>query len=162
MPNEYQPAGEGADAYRRLVSEVEMSLHEHDVNMRRENEGLQPVNSFWIWGGGFAPEQETVPHPPLFTDEPLLTGYWLSKTGVGANWPGDIASCVEASVAGFVAVAPDLDNPDLLGSCLAELRELLHSRRLSSLTLMFRDGIEAVVKASHQRRVWRRTSELLD
>jgi hypothetical protein len=162
LPNVFQPTGEGADAYRRLVSEVEMSLHEHEVNLRRQDKGLQPVNGFWIWGGGVAPEQETVPHPPLFTDDPLLTGYWLSNTGVGANWPGDIASCVEASVAGFVAVAPDRDNPELLGNCLAELRELLRSGRLSRLTLMFRDGIEAVVRASHRRRVWRRSSELLD
>ena len=96
MPNEYMPSGQDASDYRRLVSEVEMALHDHEVNLRRQAQGLQPINCLWFWGGGHAPEQSTVPHPPLFTTDPLLTGYWLSKTGVVAAWPGDIASCVEA------------------------------------------------------------------
>ncbi len=162
LPNEYQPSGEGAGAFRSLISEIEMSLHEHEVNQRRLDAGLQPVNSFWLWGGGFAPEQETVPHPPLYSNDPLLTGYWLSKTGVVADWPGDIASCVEASVAGFVAVVPAKDDPESLDSCLRELRGLLNSGRLSRLTLMFRDGIEATVETSHRLRVWRRASSFLD
>ena len=162
LPNDYQPSGEGAVEFRNLVSEIEMSLHDHEVNLRRQDEGLQPVNSLWLWGGGFAPEQQTEPHPPLFSNDPLLTGYWLSKTGVVANWPGDIASCVEASVAGFVAVLPDKDDPVLLDNCLRELRVLLRSGRLSRLTLMFRDGIEATVERSHRVRVWRRSSSLLD
>ena len=162
LPNEYQPSGEGAAAFRSLVSEIEMSLHEHEVNQRRLDAGLQPVNSFWLWGGGYAPERDTVQHPPLFSQDPLLTGYWLSKTGVVADWPGDIASCVEASVAGFVAVVPAKDDPVLLDNCLRELRALLRSGRLSRLTLMFSDGIEATVDASHRLRVWRRDSSLLD
>lgn len=161
-PDEYLPAGDGSESYRRLVSEVEMSLHEHEVNERRQSEGRQPVNNLWLWGGGYAPEKETVPHPPLFADDPLLTGYWLSSTGVVDAWPGDIASCVEASVAGFVAVVPENDNPELMQSCLRELRELLRTGRLSGLTLMFGDGVEATVEPRHRFRFWRRNSPLLD
>ncbi len=162
MPNEYMPAGEGAGDYRSLVSEVEMALHDHEVNLRRQEAGLQPVNCLWFWGGGTAPEQETVPQPPLFSHDPLLMGHWLSKTGVVADWPGDIPSCVEASVAGFVAVIPEQDDPELLERCLGDLRDLLRSGRVSQLTLMFRDGIEASVVPAHRRRVWRRGSPLLD
>ena len=45
---------------------------------------------------------------------------------------------------------------------LNELREALRSGRLSSLTLLFRDGLRAHVRRSHALRVWRRTSRLLD
>jgi hypothetical protein len=162
MPNEYMPQGEHADSYRKLVSEVEMALHDHEVNQRRFGEGKQPINCLWIWGGGVAPEQETVLHPPLFANDPLLVGHWMSKTGVVANWPGDIPSCVEASVAGFVAVVPEQDNQELLTRCLKDLRSLLAEGRLSSLTLMFGDGIEATVLPGHRRRVWRRHCPLLD
>jgi hypothetical protein len=162
MPNEYMPTGAEADEYRNLVSEVEMSLHDHAVNVRRVAAGRQPINCLWFWGGGCAPQQETVPHPPLFADDPLLVGHWLSKTGVVANWPGDIPSCVEASVAGFVAVVPEQDDVAVLQRCLGDLRELLRSGRLKRLTLMFRDGIEAVVEPGHRRRFWRRQSDLLD
>jgi hypothetical protein len=162
MPNQFMPSGDDAAAYRSLVSEVEMSLHDHEVNLRRQAQGLQPINCMWFWGGGYAPEQATIPHPPVFTDDPLLTGYWLSKTGVVANWPGDIASCVEASLAGFIAVLPDKDDPEALERCLHELRELLATGRINKLKLIFRDGIEASIERGHKLRVWRRDSELLD
>jgi hypothetical protein len=162
MPNEYLPSGDGAGAYRQLVSEIEMALYEHEVNRRRQADGKPPVNGLWLWGGGVAPAQETVAHPPLFSDDPLLTGYWMSKTGVVAKWPGDIGSCVDASIAGFVAVAPEHDDPVLLEQLLGELRDLLNSGRLTRLTLMFRDGIEATVLPGHRRRWWRRRSPILD
>jgi hypothetical protein len=162
MPNEYMPSGEEASGYRKLVSEVEMSLHDHEVNERRVAAGQQPINCLWLWGGGYAPEQESVPHPPLFANDPLLVGHWLSKTGVVASWPGDIPSCAEAAAGGFVAVVPDEDDPDVLDRCLSDLRDLLRAGRLSRLTLMFRDGIEASVEARHRWRFWRRRSELLD
>jgi hypothetical protein len=162
MPNEYMPIGDDTDSYRNLVSEVEMALHNHDVNVRRNDEGRQPINCLWFWGGGTAPEQETVPHPPLFANDPLLVGHWMSKTGVVANWPGDIPSCVEASVAGFVAVIPDQDEPKLLERCLRDLRELLADGRLTGLSLMFRDGIEATVLPENRWRLWRRRCPLLD
>jgi hypothetical protein len=162
MPNEYMPIGDGADSYRSLVSEVEMALHDHEINERRQEQGHQPINCLWFWGGGTAPEQETIPHPPLFANDPMLVGHWLSKTGVVANWPGDIPSCAEASVAGFVAVVPGHEGPELLARCLSDLRDLLAEGRLSGLTLLFRDGIEATVRPKHRWRFWRRRCPLLD
>jgi hypothetical protein len=162
LPNEFMPSGDAANGYRKLISEVEMALHDHEVNLRRQGEGLPPVNCLWFWGGGYAPQQHTEPHPPLFANDPLLKGYWLSKTGVVAKWPGDIAACLDASVAGFVAVTPAPDDPELLDHCLQELREALQSGRLSRLTLMFRDGVRAVVEREHNLRIWRHQSELLD
>lgn len=163
QPNDYMPTGEGADAYRRLSSEIEMALHEHEVNVARESQGLQPVNGLWIWGGGHAPEQQTEACPPLFADDPLLTGRWLSKTGVAEPWPGSIDACLELAVAGFVAVVPELDEDEsVLDSCLNELRLALNSRRLSKLILMFRDGVYADVRRSQRVRIWRRGNAMID
>ena len=162
MPSEFMPSGEAAASYRKLISEVEMSLHDHEVNQRRQDEGLKPVNCLWFWGGGYAPEQNIEPHPPLFANDPLLKGHWFSKTGVAANWPGNIEACLEASVAGFVAVTPVDDDPELLEACLHELREALLSGRLSRLTLMFCDGVQAEVERQHAWRLWRNQSVLLD
>lgn len=162
MPNDFLPRGSEADAHRRLSSEVEMALHDHDVNRRRESEGLQPVNALWLWGGGFAPELLTVPHPPLFADDPLLKGHWLSKTAVAEPWPGDIDACLEASLAGFVAVVPEVDDPGVLQRCLEQLRLALRAGRLSGLHLVFRDGVEAHVTAAQRWRVWQSRAQLLD
>ena len=161
-PGAYMPTGEASGTYRNLIGEVEMCLHDHEVNLRRQNEGLQPVNGMWLWGGGYAPEQHTEPHPPLFANDPLLKGYWLSKTGVVQPWPGTIAECLEASVAGFVAVVPTEDAPELLQSCLHELRDALLSGRLTRLLLLFRDGVRANVRRGNNLRLWRRYSGLLE
>jgi hypothetical protein len=162
-PDDYFPTGDDTAAHRTLHSEIEMALHDHAVNLNRETNGQLPINSLWLWGGGTAPEKITRPQPPLYSDDGLLTGYWHSGTGVAEPWPGDIATCISNSVAGFVAETPEFsDSPTLLVGCLGELREALRSGRLSSLTLLFRDGVRAHVKKSHALRVWRRTSHLLE
>ena len=160
-PDEFMPSGEESGSYRKLRSEVEMALHDHEVNLRRQSEGLPPINSLWLWGGGFAPEQHTEPHPPLFGDDPLLKGYWLSKTGVVADWPGSIAACLEASLAGFVAVPNAGENDvDWIEPCLHELRAALWSGRVSKLVLIIADGHEIHVQRSNRWRFWRRSPTL--
>ena len=161
-PNDFMPSGTEAADYRRLIGEVEMSLHDHDVNLKREAEGRHPINSLWLWGGGFAPQRQAEPCPPLFADDPMTKGYWHSITGVVDSWPGSIAACLDASDAGFVAVpAFDADDVEALQECLRELREALHARRLSRLVLFFRDGVEAVVLRTHAWRFWRRAAPVL-
>lgn len=159
LPNDFMPKNDNTGSYHSLRGEVEMALHDHAVNARRESQGLAPVNSLWLWGGGFAPQQETVPHPPLFSDDPLLKGYWLSKTGVVAGWPGTIAACLEASVAGFVA-QPIVSDVDRIQQCLKELREALLSNRISQLTLLFGTRYRVQINRSDAWKIWRRNSEL--
>ena len=45
---------------RRLQSEVQMLWHTHPVNARREVEGRESVNSFWIDGCGPMPESDVL------------------------------------------------------------------------------------------------------
>ena len=163
IPTEFLPTGEGSAVHRNLISEIEMALHGHETNTRREEHDQPPVNSLWLWGGGTAPQQITRPQPPLFSEDALMTGYWYSATGVAEPWRGNIAACLQDSVAGFVAETPEFENgPVLLENCLLELRDALKSERLSALTLLFRDGIRADIDRSSAMRFWRRDSELFD
>jgi len=162
-PGEYLPTGEHTVSHRNILGEIEMSLHEHEVNERRIAEGQHPVNSLWLWGGGMAPEKIIRHQPPLFADDPLLAGYWESATAVGDVWPGDFAACAEASLHGFVAVAPETDlRHETMEGFLLELRELLRSNRVSRLILLFRDGLRADVRRSQTLKFWRRDNALLD
>ena len=161
-PGDFLPTGEHTVMHRNILSEIEMALHEHPVNVRRVEEGKAPVNSLWLWGGGNAPQKITRPQPPIFTDDPLLLGYWESATAVADLWPGDFAACAEASLHGFVAVTPEEDmTPESLVTYLQELRELLHRKRVSRLILLSRDGLRAEVRRSDTLKFWRRDNELL-
>lgn len=46
----YLPAGIHARQYRRLLNEIQMTWHEHPVNLRREATGDLPINSIWLSG----------------------------------------------------------------------------------------------------------------
>lgn len=162
-PGEFLPTGEHTVMHRNILSEIEMALHEHEVNQRRIAAGKQPVNSLWLWGGGTAPQKTTRPQPPLFTEDPLLLGYWESATAVADLWPGSFAECAKASARGFVAVTPEFDNdPEHLAAYLHELQDLLRARRIDRLVLLFRDGLRADVRRSGTLKFWRRDSELLN
>lgn len=58
----------------RWLNEVQMFLHGHPVNERRQSEGKPVINSLWLWGGG----RLARPNPGRFTavwsDNPLAVG----------------------------------------------------------------------------------------
>ncbi|MES2547961.1 MAG: hypothetical protein V4575_09660 [Pseudomonadota bacterium] len=50
--NAFLPTGKGAGAWASFQNELQMLLFEHPVNMAREKQRLQTVNSVWCYGGG--------------------------------------------------------------------------------------------------------------
>jgi hypothetical protein len=154
------PVAVAADTLR-LVSEIEMALHEQAVNRERQVRGQPPVNSLWIWGGGYAPDQRELRVPPMFAEDPLLRGYWESVSGNVEAWPGTIGACLDAVSGGFVAEVPaGVDDAGALGSHLRVLRDALRSGRLSHVLIISADGIRATLRRSDRYRVWRRASGL--
>ena len=49
------PLGADGQTWQRLVTELQMLLHGHPVNITREDQGLSPINSIWLWGSGVMP-----------------------------------------------------------------------------------------------------------
>jgi hypothetical protein len=102
------PSGRDAAFARRLLTELQMVLHEHPVNRARESQGLFAINSLWLWGGGVLPR---VPPgaglPPLWSDEPAARGLWRVADGAVRELPERFAA-VEPGVVvtgGLEAVA---------------------------------------------------------
>ncbi len=52
---DYLPKGDGAQVLIRLMSDSQLFLKEHPVNKRRQERGLLPANSIWLWGQGKKP-----------------------------------------------------------------------------------------------------------
>ena len=50
----YLPSGADAPRLRQLMSEIEMWLFEHAVNLTRSAGAAPAVNGLWLWGGGSA------------------------------------------------------------------------------------------------------------
>ncbi|MEP6885336.1 MAG: hypothetical protein ABJC66_11350 [Gammaproteobacteria bacterium] len=60
----YLPSGKDAPRLRRLMSEIEMWLFEHEVNRARIAAGMSALSSLWLWGAG-----------PALTSLPQVTGW---------------------------------------------------------------------------------------
>ncbi len=162
-PDSYLPQGESAASHRQLISEIEMALHEHDVNIARVEAGRQPINSLWLWGGGLAAPISVRPQPPLFSNDPLLRIRDSSHTAVAEPWLGDLDACLELSADGFVADTMGLDfDIERTQDLLERLRQALRGGRLKQLVLLFADGMRARVQRSHSIRFWRPRSALLE
>ncbi|MEQ1881569.1 MAG: hypothetical protein ABL878_11430 [Burkholderiales bacterium] len=67
------PTGQDGKTWQALFNETQMLLHEHPVNVEREQQGESPVNSLWFWGGGTLPAA-AAPYDAVFGHSPLLKG----------------------------------------------------------------------------------------
>lgn len=163
-PDEFMPSGDYAATHNQLLSELQMALHDHEVNLKRASRGERTVNSLWFWGGGIAPERETCTIPPLFSDDPLFKGYWESRSGIAESWNGQFEQCLNIAPDGFVAIAPDeLDTspPEVLADYIENARAILRRGGLRKLTLLFRDGLKVETKKYDDYKFGRRVSPLL-
>ena len=163
-PDEFMPAGDNAAPHDQLLSELQMALHDHEVNRQRAAIGKRSVNSIWFWGGGTAPEQDVRAIPPLFTDDPLFRGYWNSCAGVIEASQENFDQCLSAAPDGFVAVTPSemgSSQPEAMASCLENLRVILKRGDLRRLTLLFRDNLKIELEKRDVLRFWRVASPLL-
>jgi len=52
---DYLPKGDGASTLVKLMSDSQLFLKDHPVNKRRQEKGLKPANSIWLWGQGKKP-----------------------------------------------------------------------------------------------------------
>jgi 2,3-bisphosphoglycerate-independent phosphoglycerate mutase len=52
---DYLPRGEGASTLVKLMSDSQVFLKDHPVNRKRQERGLKPANSIWLWGQGKKP-----------------------------------------------------------------------------------------------------------
>jgi len=81
----------------RWLNEVQMYLHGHPVNERRQATGKPAVNSLWLWGGGAMPGLEKPVYSTIRSSNPLATGLALaSGTGV-QPCPGNLAELLAQS-----------------------------------------------------------------
>jgi hypothetical protein len=125
------PQGASALRWHRRLNELQMLLHEHPVNVRREARGALAVNSVWLWGSGVVPTCPPRPALSVWSDDPLARGLALCAGATGADLPAGAAALLDAVAAGEHLV--------VLGDEAADTPPALH--RLE------RDWLEPLVSA---------------
>ena len=159
-PDEFIAGGESAPAHNQLLGELQMALHDHEVNQERAATGQPEINSLWIWGGGFAPEVVPKALPFLIADDALFRGYWHSCAGEGTDWDDGF----EDMKTDFVAVMPELnpvDSAAAMDDCLERVKRMLAHGKIASVTMLFRDGLSVQMNRWDTLMLWRGESPLL-
>jgi hypothetical protein len=153
------PRGEQAKRWRRWISEMQMLVHEHPGNARRESEGSAPVTGVWLWGGGPA-QVGAVPTAlailaPAGRDGDLARGLATRAAPTPARF-ADVALAGDTLV-----VMPGIRDGGAASAFardwLAPAVASLEAGSLSSLTLVADDGRGTVSFDAPAPSWWRRT-----
>jgi hypothetical protein len=153
------PHGAGAAALRRLMSEIEMWLHEHPLNLQRVAAGQLPISGLWLWGGGPVSTAPPRALPPLYGEDLATEALWQLAAGAIQPLPAQWSALpMDAAGAVVIAPVPSGTGPEaLLGIERDWIIPLLaHARQNgSALTLLCADK-RFTLTAGARWRFWRR------
>jgi hypothetical protein len=144
------PRGADALLVHGWVNEIQMFLHDHDVNAAREASGALTVNSLWLWGAGQLVQPEALTAGSVWSEDPLLRGLarasglpvheppdgaedWLARTGTGEHWI--LLDAPQTTADGDAAADWRVHAEDWERRWFAPLLDALSARRLRRLTL---------------------------
>jgi hypothetical protein len=160
--HDFMPAGRDGARIRSLMNEIQMLLHEHPVNQRRERARLLPVNGWWLWGFGDAVTD--VPRVGINRWRLFSDDRWLRTLGhaLGSD-AGDVIAVASDTPRGEMLIAlsqpPAQRVEESLASVDAGLLSMLASSvragRLQSLALLAGNAT-LHVDGSARLRFWRR------
>lgn len=68
------PQGPEQQKWMMFINEIQMLLHDCDINQIRQASGKLPVNSLWFWGGGELPDILPRRWSRVYSDDVLVRG----------------------------------------------------------------------------------------
>lgn len=134
---QHLPRGPAAALWRRRLNEIQMLLHAHPVNQRREAVGKWPINSVWFWGAGRYRPVVPPDYGLLAARHPLALA--LAKAaGLSCIEPQRLNVLDEAESAMVILHLPAGEAEDSLAAALAQwehnwFRPILSALRRRSL-----------------------------
>jgi hypothetical protein len=152
------PCGADAGTLRRLMTELQMLLHDHPVNDLRARRGLPAINSVWMWGNGTLAKPGSAQElPPAFGDAPYLRGIYALHSACVSPAPATARSLVAAieKLDRALAVIPASDIESFEAQWITPLTAALSSRRIARLDLIL-DGWHLQLDRSSLWRFWRK------
>jgi hypothetical protein len=163
------PQGDAAARWRKLLTEIQISWHQHPVNEQREAQGVRTINGIWLHGGGTWRALAKRPFEVIVSDDPIVRG-WALASGLARNAllaPDTLAAGSSATL----VYCPDLliaashEDWDAWLQTLARVETFIESHlehafeqghRDVTLVLGGREFVRSVtVRASDRLRFWR-------
>lgn len=83
----YMPNGPERNRWLRLMNEIQMLLHNCEINKEREKQGKLSINSLWLWGIGQLPEILPRQWTRIYSDEPVAQGLAMLSSAQFSELP---------------------------------------------------------------------------
>jgi hypothetical protein len=133
---EAMPQGRDAPALRRLMTELQMLLHEHPVNVARQRRGVPEINAVWFHGAGEIRDLQRYALPQAFGDDLYLRGiYRLNLADVTAA-ATDVRSMLARLRSRAVVVVAANDVDVLEAAWIAPLTRALTTGAIARLDIV--------------------------
>lgn len=155
-------------SWHRLLNEMQMFMHQHEINQARQVRGQPEINSLWCWGAGEPPGAASLPRA-WYCDDVLLERY-AASLGLDVQ-----PLCQAGAAAGADSIVVDLrlleclktGSPFSLEELLEEIdRDLLQpllqrvGRERCRLRLRAGHEFDYEIGAGSRLRFWRKASNL--
>jgi hypothetical protein len=130
------PQGRDAPALRRLMTELQMLLHEHPVNVARQRRGLPEINAVWFHGSGQIHDLQRYALPQAFGDDLYLRGIYRLNDGDVTAAPRDVQALLARLSSRAVAVVAADDVDVLEAAWIAPLTRALTTGAIARLDIV--------------------------
>ncbi|GJM05670.1 MAG: hypothetical protein DHS20C09_16660 [marine bacterium B5-7] len=102
----FMPSGDDRINLIQLMNDIQMTLHDSDVNKKREQEKMLPINSLWFWGCGELPKIIDRRWSFIVSDEMLARGLSMIAATPFADLPENYTEIknTDASYNGLVVI----------------------------------------------------------
>jgi hypothetical protein len=150
------PQGADAPRLRRLMTELQMLLHEHPVNVSRAKRGLPAINAVWFWGNGRVNDSRSA-SATCMGGHAYLRGLCAANGWVPPDDPDSLDAALAAADAHrplvYVADCRSRDGADWLRASV----EVLRRGRIGKLIVIV-DEWRICASRWSLRRFWRRAA----
>jgi hypothetical protein len=130
------PRGRDAPALRRLMTELQMLLHEHPVNVERLRRAVPEINAVWFHGAGEMPDLQRYALPQAFGDDLYLRGIYRLNDAAVTSAPPDAAAMLARLRSRAVAVVAADDVDVLEAAWIAPLTRALTTGAIGRLDIV--------------------------
>jgi hypothetical protein len=139
--------------WRRLMNDVQITLHNHPRNAQRVASGSPPINSLWFWGAGPYPAHVSVAHAAVYSDDALLRSLAMAAA-VGAQ---PLPQCWQASMAeSLVDLRQARDMEALTREWIMPAIKSLSAGANDTVIMDFMDGSQFLLSRGQRWRFWRK------
>lgn len=163
---DYMPKGKDKIEWRQRLNELQMLLHQSQINTNRVERGEVPINSLWFWGLGKLPEPPAPRFTQVWTDEPLAQGLARLSNTPQSQVPDSATSCLKLREKGeylitLSAVRGENANwhnwiNDLEQNWFTPLFNALKTHQLDKIALYLGDNRVFIITEKNLRSWWRR------